>query len=85
MNNTGRPNQAALFHLETTSFYQVGLFVIVTLMVVSGMIVMAMVVTCVTGCSVIVSGVSVVAVCRVIMLRFETGLVQPVLPNVSGL
>ena len=59
---------------------------IVPLVVVSGMIVMAMIVAS-KGVSrgVIVSGVSVVAVCRVIMLRFKTGFVQPVLPDVSGL
>ena len=54
-------------------------------MVVSGMIVLAMVVAFVTGCSVIVSGVSIVAVGRVVVLRFKTGFVQPVLPDVSGL
>ena len=59
---------------------------IVPLVVVSGMIVMAMIVASVgVSRGVIVSGVSVVAVCRVIMLRFKTGFVQPVLPNVSGL
>ena len=54
-------------------------------MVVSGMIILAMVVAFVTGCSVIMSGVSVVAVSRVVVLGFKTGLVQPVLPDVSGL
>ena len=69
----------------TTFFNQVALFVIVTLMVVSGMIILAMIVAFVTRCSVIMSGVSIVSVSRMVVLRFKTGLVQPVLPNVSGL
>ena len=74
-------------HLLTTFSQQVALFVIVPLVVVSGMIVMAMIVASmgVSRGGLIVSGVSVVAVCRVIMLGFKAGFVQPVLPNVSGL
>lgn len=37
------------------------------------------------SCCVIVSRVSIVAVSRMVMLGFKAGLVQPVLPDVSGL